>query len=235
MTNIMTNFKNRAVSGFKNHISKCAVNPKYDAKALLLATVGLNIYSNVVDYYRLKQNKEIEKEEKNYLQAFRVTNGIVSALAQTGVGLAIISDKAQNAIIKGISRFYKGFDKNLNNVGRRNLLKLTSLIGAVAITKRILTPLVVTPIASFADNMLNEIKEKEIGEEIQQKAKEFFNPAKNIQYNIFEKFDNDKDYDDDDDKDEKKIPFNSLTKKDFDYFKNNMENIFITNKTKTDD
>lgn len=211
MTTIARNILNRAVNGFKNHIVKCADDDKYAAKALLLTTVGLNMYSNVVDYYQLKRNDDIKGEEKQYLQAFRITDGLVSAVTQTAAGLAIISDKAQGAIIKGISKFYKGFDKTLNKTGRRHLLKLTSLIGAIAITKRILTPLIVTPVASWANKNIRKHREEE--KEPNFSGREKLNQARKFYGDVIEN-------------DDEKLIFESKFKESFDYLKKNRENIY---------
>ncbi len=176
MTTIAANILKSAVNGFKNHIVKRANNNNYAAKALLISSVGLNLYSNVVDYYKLENSKEIEKEEKKYLQSFRIANTLLSTAAQIAVGLAIISNKVQDRIIRGISYFYKDFEKKLTGPARSNLLKLTSLIGAIAITKRILVPLTATPLASWFNKKMNGDKHEK-----------FSRPA-GLKENIFEKF-----------------------------------------------
>ncbi len=220
MTTITGNIVKSSINGFKNHIVKCANNDTYAAKALLLTTVGLNLYSNVINYYQLTKNNDIEEEEKEFLKSFRIVNGFISVIAQTAAGLAIISDKAQRVIIKGISKFYKGFDQNLDRRGRRNLLKLSSLIGAIVLTKRILTPLVVTPIASWVDNKREKYREEK---KLKFPEQENLNPVKNTDENIFKKdFEKYK-------SESKKFVLDYKSKKSFDYFKNTGENIFNTN------
>jgi len=227
MTGIGRKITSSAATGLMNHISKLEHNDKYAAKAVLFTSVGLNLYSNMVDFYRIKKNKEIESEEKKYLQAFSLTNGFVSAATQLASGLAIVSDKVQGKIIKSINWFDKGFSERLakssgKNLLKRNLLKVSSLIGAIAITKRILTPLIVTPLASMFDDKINKIKieDKDNDDRFKRHENEEKNIFKRHMPNLYRK----ERYDDDDDrKDWHEYKF----EKNYAPLEDKQENIFI--------
>ena len=169
----------------KNHIEKCAANNSYAAKSLLFTTVGLDIYSNMVDYFQLNKSKEIKKDDKQYLKDYKLVNAFVSATADTVVGLTIISDKSQKLIIRGISKFQKDFTKTLNKGIRENIMKISSLLGAVIFTKRILVPLIVTPLTSLFKKKINTLDENK-NETLKFSYREHFDDAENI----FKKYNN---------------------------------------------
>ncbi len=181
----------------KSHIEKSVASNSYAAKSLLFTTVGLDVYSNVVDYFQLSKSKKIKKDDKEYLKMFKLTNALVSSTSETAVGLIIISDKFQKLIIKGISKFEKDFAKILNKGVGENIMKISSLLGAVLFTKRIIVPLIVTPLASMFKkkiNSLDENKDKALKSSYEnhfEQAENIFKPSINFkksEENIFKKY-----------------------------------------------
>lgn len=150
----------------KNHVSNYLENNSYAAKTLLFSSVALSIYSNALDYIQIDRSKDIEKKEKDYLKVFQITDGIISTAAQTAVGLAVISDKAQKFLIKNISKISPKLENTLKTkTGMGNLMKLTSLATAVILAKRVLVPLISTPMASVIKERINHVAKQDRSEE----------------------------------------------------------------------
>lgn len=146
----------------QTHIRKMVDNNNYAARTLLFSAIGLDFLSNMADSVQLGKNKEIPPEERKYLSAFQFTNGFVSAAAQAAVGLFIISNRAQEALRNGIAKLSPKIAKTLqSSIARKNVLKLSSLIGAVVLTKRVLVPFITTPLASIVKKQMNPVEKED--------------------------------------------------------------------------
>ena len=140
----------KPVKLLQTHIAKCVNNNNYAAKALLLTAVGLSFYSNIVDSYNAGKNKKIEPEKRKYIQTFQLTEAFVSSGAQAAVGLAVISNRAQNFLIKNLSKLSPKLEQTLtNSTAKMNLMKISSLLAAIVLTKRVIAPFLSTPIAAW--------------------------------------------------------------------------------------
>ena len=152
----------------QHHITRCINDSHYAAKTLLYSSIALGLCSHVADSFQLGKNKKIEEDKRKYLKYYQLTEGFVSAGAQAAVGLAVIHDKTQNFIIKNLSKTSKKLAKTLQeSIVKKNVMKLSSLIAAVVMAKRILVPFIVTPLASLIKKEINPVaKEDENRENI---------------------------------------------------------------------
>jgi hypothetical protein len=179
MTNAVGSIRTKAADLLIGHIKRSRESNSYAAKTLILTSAGLDVYSNVVDYQQLKKNKELKKEEREYLKAFKLTNAVVEGIAVTAAGFAVTSDRAQKAIIKGLSRISKSFEQHLTRKTERNIMKLSSLLGAILIAKRIVAPVIVTPLASLVKDEIHHI-EKNRHSEVKSTHKDDLSKMENI-------------------------------------------------------
>jgi hypothetical protein len=180
----------RAADVLMNHINKCNTSNAYAAKAILASSIALDFYSNMVERDQIGKNKELKKDEKKFIQTYKLANAFISGASQAAVGLAVISDKAQNFIIKKISNINPNFTKGLDNNAKTTIMQLSSIIAAVLVTKRVLVPLIVTPIATLLKKNSSDITEKNNINRSRQKQKyqgfKYNNiNAKKLEENIF--------------------------------------------------
>ena len=132
----------------RNHISKRVAHGMYDAKILLGASVAVDFYSKVVDYVQFGKNEKIDKQNKKYLQAYKLTNGVVEALVQISSGSILLNNNTQEYLLK-VSRKITNMPLNPSKVVKNNFRILTTLFGSVLLAKRIITPLIVTPLTTY--------------------------------------------------------------------------------------
>lgn len=152
---------NKAGNLLQRHITKCVTNNNYAAKALLFTSIGISAYSNILDSIQIGKNKEIHEDERKYLSAFKLTEAFVSTAAQATVGLAILSRKTQGFLIKQVSKLGPKIAETLKkSAAQRHLMKFSSLIGAVVLTKRVLVPFITTPLASAVKKRKDEKVDK---------------------------------------------------------------------------
>jgi len=132
----------------QNHISRRVADGMYDAKTLLGASIAIDVYSNGVDYLQLGQNKKLNKPDKDYLKAYKLTNGTVEGIVQLGAGTMLLNNKTQECLLK-LSRKLTGMPINPGKLVKNNFRILTTLFGSVILAKRIVAPLIVTPLTTY--------------------------------------------------------------------------------------
>ena len=142
----------------RNHISKRVAHGMYDAKILLGASVAVDFYSKVVDYVQFGKNEKIDKQNKKYLQAYKLTNGVVEALVQISSGSILLNNNTQEYLLK-VSRKITNMPLNPSKVVKNNFRILTTLFGSVLLAKRIITPLIVTPLTTYVRKNMYEDEE----------------------------------------------------------------------------
>lgn len=145
--------------GFNRHVINCVNNNSKNVRALLISSVALDTYGNFVDFYKTGKNKEIPKEKKPYIRAYKLMNGIISCLAQMGLGLTVLNDSFQrNLANKLFGSLKKQGTKEslvLFNKCAKGVKAATTLIFATVIIKRLVVPFMVTPLASFIKDVFD--------------------------------------------------------------------------------
>jgi len=134
--------------GVQSHISKRVADGMFDAKILLGSAIALDVYSNGVDYVQIGKNKNINKHDKKYLQAYKLTNGAAEGMVQLIAGAILLNNKTQEYLLK-VSKKFAGMPVNPSNLVKNNFRILTTLVGSVLIAKRIIAPLIVTPLTTY--------------------------------------------------------------------------------------
>lgn len=161
---LITNPGIKSLTGrFNKHVLNCAQNNSRNVKALLLSSVVLDTYGNMVDYYKTDGNKEVPSEKKPYIKAYKLMNGIVSAVAQVGLGFTVLNNKVQENLAHALFGSLKkqGTKESLElfNKCAKGTKAATTLILATVLVKRLLVPFIVTPLASFTSHFLKEKKD----------------------------------------------------------------------------
>ncbi len=163
MTSIIQSTLKPVSKAVQSHITKRTASNLYDAKFLLGTSIALDVYSNSMDYVKISRNKKIKKEEKNYLKSYKACQTFVSTAGQLAVGTTLLNKKLQEKMFNGFKKTVGLSSKTLNSNASNTFRVLSTLAGSIVITKRILVPLIVTPLASFFKNKLND-REKNIYE-----------------------------------------------------------------------
>ena len=146
-SNIQNIFK-PVSAAMRKHISKRTLNGLYDANVIIGASIALDVYTNGVDYVQIGRNKNIKKTDREYLRAYKLTNGVVEGALQVGAAALLLNEKTQNGLLK-ISRKLTGMPINPGEAVKRNFRVFSALAGCIILAKRILAPLVVTPLTTY--------------------------------------------------------------------------------------
>lgn len=148
----------------RSHITRRVDDGIFDAKVMLGASIALDTTQNLVDYFQIGKNDKLDNREKKYLQAYKLTNAAVEGLLQLGVGALLINSKTQDFLIKTSQRRL-GLPKNLSKTGKDNFRILSVLMGCVILAKRIIAPLIVTPLTAITrDYLCKKNEEKRYGQ-----------------------------------------------------------------------
>jgi len=127
----------------------------YDAKVMLGASILLDTCQNVVDYVEIGKNKKLDEKKKNYLQAYKLTNAGVEATVQLAAGSIILNRNVQDSLLKSYQRI-TGHIPEEGMCIKKNFRVLTVLFGCVVVAKRIIAPLIVTPLTSYIRKKINK-------------------------------------------------------------------------------
>ncbi len=149
VTNKLGNFAN---SHFvKNHIEKCIKNPQFLTNTLLATSVSKDVFAYALRVHNTLKNDEIPKDKKSFVAKMDATTGIVTALVQISTGLLISNDKIQEKICKHLFSELKDNPKKFKQASQ-GFKTISVLIGATLIAKRVLVPLIASPIAGYLEN-----------------------------------------------------------------------------------
>lgn len=135
-------------TALQKHITRRVNDGAFDTKTLLGAAIALDIYSNGVDYLQIKHNDNLNKRDKQYLQAYKLTNGLVEGAIQLVAGSFLLNPKTQDFLLK-LSKKHTGMPVNPSKIVKNNFRILTTLFGSALLAKRIIAPLIVTPLTTY--------------------------------------------------------------------------------------
>ncbi len=139
----------------KKHINKCIENKNFLTKTLLVTSVSKDVFAYALRVHNTMKNDEIPKDKKSFVAKMDATTGFTTAIVQVGTGLALASEKVQKTICKHL---FKGLDENskLYKQASSGLGVVLPLVGATLFAKRILVPLISSPIAGYLENKHNK-------------------------------------------------------------------------------
>ncbi len=135
----------------KTHLDKSVANPKYLAGFLLGASITKDVFAYTIRVHNARRNDEIPSDKKPFVIALDKATGVTTAVVQLATGCLIMSDKFQNFCC---SRLFKDIKDNKPkyNVARAGFTSISTLVGAVLLAKRIVVPMIATPLAdAFMD------------------------------------------------------------------------------------
>lgn len=151
MINFNTPIMKTPPTWIKNHVEKCIKAPGYNSKILLVSAVGLDIFGNVVDSVQIRHNKQLPKQEKKYLVAYKLVNAFISGILELIAGFVIAHPRVQaffcEKLLKGINRNsteFKTYSTGLN--------LLSTLFISTVLIKRLVAPVIITPLAAKFKN-----------------------------------------------------------------------------------
>lgn len=199
MNNYINSVSNMAISGlkraansksFNNHYAKVQTSPAYAARFLVVANVSKDVFGYSLRAYQTLNNNEIPNDKKPFMAALDLMSGIVTGIAQCTTGFLLsdrrLQDKICNLLFGKENNSASAFKK-----AKAGFVALSTLIFSMIIAKRLIVPLISTPLASCFKNKFltdNNAVEKITAEDLytKQKKQEYFN------YNtiVFKNFNN---------------------------------------------
>lgn len=142
-------------NAIRNHITRRVKDGHFDAKVMLGASIALDTTQNLVDYVQIGKNEKLDDREKRYLQAYKLTNAVVEGVLQLGIGTLLINNKTQEFLMKSSQKLLDIPTKQLSASRKNNFRVLSVLIGCVILAKRIIAPLIVTPLTAITRDYLS--------------------------------------------------------------------------------
>lgn len=169
---------------FNSKPVKYLTNPKAAGAAVMIATVS-NVTKDGVNcaYYVAQSlnNERIPEDQRKFVAGMDLANGILNVILQTFAGTAIgkwaesffkdkiapkyFSDKAYKEMYNKLDNKikyeeFKGLmDKN-KNFAKIGFSVIAALVGMQVVIKRIIVPLIATPMASVFKKQLEQMEQK---------------------------------------------------------------------------
>ncbi|GEM_PF-6572691 len=126
-----------------------------DAKFILGSSILMDTSQNVYDYVEIGKNDKLSDDHKKYLQAYKLTNAGVEATIQLAAGSIILNKKVQEHLRESYEKLTGHIPEMCIN---KNFRVLTILVGCVVLAKRIIAPLIVTPLTTYIRKKLEDKK-----------------------------------------------------------------------------
>lgn len=137
----------------RNFVTKIVADPKKAAMALVLSQVAKDAFGCFFYVHQSLNNKEIPKDKRKFVAALDLSNGILMMVSQFTLGKLFVSNKFKNFVDAKI------IDKVIKDTSQRPQYKKVSaiilpMVGSAIIAKRVLVPLIATPVASVFKNKI---------------------------------------------------------------------------------
>lgn len=147
--NRLNRFANSSV--VKRHINKCINKQDFLTKTLLVTSISKDVFAYALRVHNTMKNDEIPKDKRSFVATMDAVTGITTAVVQFGTGLLIGNEKIQGAICKRLFSELKNEPKKFEQASK-GFKTISTLIGATLFAKRILVPLIASPIAGHIEN-----------------------------------------------------------------------------------
>lgn len=150
----------KTINGFANsnfvkkHINKCIENPDFLTKTLLVTSISKDVFAYALRVQNTLKNDEIPDDKKSFVAKMDAATGITTAVVQFGTGLLIANQKIQKAICKTL--FSQITDERKFKQASEGFRSVSTLIGATLIAKRVIVPLIASPIAGYYEKKKNQ-------------------------------------------------------------------------------
>ena len=153
---IQNRFRNFANSTtVKKHINKCVENQDFLTKTLLVTSISKDVFAYALRVNNTLKNDEIPKDKKTFVAEMDAVTGVTTAIVQLGTGFLLANKKIQDTICKHI---FSVLDNEPDKFKKASagFKTISTLVGATLIAKRIIVPLISSPIAGYLEKKHNQ-------------------------------------------------------------------------------
>ena len=215
------NFTNMAKKIFNSKPAKFLTDPRAGGAAVMIATVS-NVTKDGVNcaYYVTQSlnNERIPEDQRKFVAGMDLANGILNVLLQSIIGTKIggwageffdkkmapkyFSEDACKKMYNNLEskiKFeeFKGIMEKNKNFAKTGFKVIAALVGMQVITKRIIVPLIATPMASIFRDQMDKVESKKnnIKDKLEDKFEKFEDKTEKIKDKFEDKFELQKDND----------------------------------------
>ena len=120
-------------------------------KTVIVTSVSKDVFAYALRVHNTMKNNEIPEDKKSFVAKMDATTGFITAIVQISAGLALANKKVQSAMCK---KLFSVLDENSKQFKQASagFAAVSTLVGATVLAKRILVPLISTPIAGYLEN-----------------------------------------------------------------------------------
>ena len=153
MTLILENkLNNFANSNFvRKHIDNCIKKPQTLTNTLLATSISKDAFAYALRVHNTLKNDEIPDDKKSFIAKMDAVTGITTTVVQLSTGLLLASKKVQDGLCNHLFSELKDNPKKFKQASS-GFRAVSTLVGATLLAKRILVPLISSPIASYLEN-----------------------------------------------------------------------------------
>lgn len=137
----------------RNLVTKIVADPKKAAMLLVFTQVAKDAFACIFYTTQSLRNKEIPKDKRKFVAALDLSNGILMTASQYTIGRLFTSDLVKNAVDKKIINKLVS-SKAMQTKWHHAAGILLPLVGATILAKRVIVPLIATPVASKVKNKI---------------------------------------------------------------------------------
>ena len=145
----LNNFANSNFA--RKHINKCIEKPQFLTTTLLATSISKDVFAYSLRVHNTLKNKEIPEDKKSFVAKMDAVTGVTTTVVQLSTGLLLANKKVQSAICKRLFSELKDNPKKFKQASA-GFATVSTLIGATLFAKRILVPLISSPIAGYLEN-----------------------------------------------------------------------------------
>lgn len=126
------------------HILKAINDDTFAAKTLVTLNVAKDIFAYATRFKTTLENKDIPEEQRPFVASMDLASGIVTAIAQIGVGFTLAHPKFHNMLW---NKFFKNCKFNDINAAKKGFGQILALAGSTILAERLIVPILATPFA----------------------------------------------------------------------------------------
>lgn len=135
----------------KTHINKCIENPQFLTNTLLLTSISKDVFGYALRVHNTLKNDEIPKDKKSFVAKMDAVTGVTTAIVQLSTGILLANKKIQKSICNHLFSELKNNPKQFKQASS-GFRAVSTLVGATLLAKRIVVPLISSPIAGYLEN-----------------------------------------------------------------------------------
>ena len=135
----------------KKHIDKCIKSPQFLTNTLLATSISKDVFAYTLRVNNTLKNKEIPEDKKSFVATMDAVTRVITALVQVSAGLLLSNKKLQEGICNRLFSELKDNPKKFKQASS-GFRAVSTLVGATLLAKRIIVPLISSPIAGYFEN-----------------------------------------------------------------------------------